>query len=82
MHDISDGFDHLIAHALSCTFKSEDVRDTSYGGLRFGSLDEVMKVNDLGCLNEGKTRILEGFENCSSGRACMARSSHKVAAFQ
>ena len=53
-HDYGDGFDHLIAHALSCTLENEDVRDMSYGGLRFGSLDEVIKVDDFGCLNEGK----------------------------
>ena len=47
-HEIGDRFDHLIAHALSFTLKSEDVRDMSYGRLRFGSLDEVIKVDDLG----------------------------------
>ena len=68
-HDLGDGFDHLIAHALSCTLESENVRDMSYGGLRFGSLDEVIKVDGLGYLNEAKTRKSWRFVGSSSGRA-------------
>ena len=78
-HDFGDGFDNLIAHALFCTLESEDVRDMSYGGLRFGSLDKVIKVADLGCLNEGKAWGLGGLEDCSSGRARRAWSSQDEA---
>ena len=68
-HDFGDRFDLLIAHALSCTLESEDVRDMSYEGLRFGSPDEVIKMDGLGCLNEAKTRRSWRFEGSSSGRA-------------
>ena len=72
----------MITHALSCTLESEDVKDMSYGGLRFGSLDEVIKVDDLGCPNEGKARGLGGLEDCSSGRARRARLSQDETARQ
>ena len=42
----------MVAHTLSCTLKSEDVSVMSYGGLRFGSLDEVIKEDDLVCLDD------------------------------
>ena len=38
-------------------------------GLCFGSLDEVIKVEDFVCLDEGKGVLMEGFEGGSSGRA-------------
>ena len=43
---IREDFEHLIAHTLSCTLKFEDV-SAIYRGLKFGSLDEVIKVEDL-----------------------------------
>ena len=46
-HAIGEDFEHLIAHALSYTLESEDVSAMEYGGLKFGSLDEVIKVEDL-----------------------------------
>ena len=46
-HEVGDGFHHLVAHALSCTLESEDMSIMGYGGLRFVSLDEVIKVEDL-----------------------------------
>ena len=46
-HDLGDGFDQLIAHVLSCIIESEDERGMRYGGLRFESLDEVIKVDGL-----------------------------------
>ena len=44
---INKEFDHLIAHALSCTLESEEVSVLDYEGLKFGSLDEVIKVEDF-----------------------------------
>ena len=40
-----------------------------YGNLYFGSLDEVIKVGDFMCLDEGKGVLMEGFEGGLSGRA-------------
>ena len=53
-HDISDSLDHLVAHALSCRIKNDDFCVKEYESICFGSLDKVIKVNDLGCL------IMEG----------------------
>ena len=40
------------------------------GSMRaYVSLDEVIKVGDLVCLDEGNGVLMEGFEACSSGRA-------------
>ena len=36
------------------TLESEDVSGIRYGGLMFESLDEVIKVYKLVCLDEGK----------------------------
>ena len=71
----------LNCHTLSCTIKDE-VCAKEYESIYFGSFDEVIKVDALGCLNEGKARRLEGLEGGSSGRACRAQSSHKTATFQ
>ena len=46
-HKIGDRFYPLIANALSCTLKSKDMSVMGYGGLSFGSLDEVIKVDGL-----------------------------------
>ena len=52
---IGEDFEHLTARAVSCTLESEDVSAIEYGGLKFGSLDKVIKVDDdLVCINEGK----------------------------
>ena len=42
----------------------------------------MIKVDDLGCLNEGKARGLEGLEDYSSGRARTAQSSQDETARQ
>ena len=75
-------FDHLVAYSSTCTFENEVVSARKYEGLCFGSLDEVIKVGDFVCLDEGKGVLMEGFESGSSGRACRARSSHKTEADQ
>ena len=54
----------MIAHALSCTVESEDVRGMSYGGLRFGSLDEVIKVDGLEWLDVSKGVLKGGGSTC------------------
>ena len=56
-HDLGDRFDHLVAHALSCTFEDDVVCAKEYGSICFGSLDEVIKVDDLGCLKRQDTKI-------------------------
>ena len=53
-HDLGDGFNPLIAHALFCTIKDEVVCAKEYGNIRFGSLDEVIKVNRLEWLDVSK----------------------------
>ena len=62
-------FDHLVAYYLACTFENEVVSSRKYEGLCFGPLDEIIKVGDLVCLDEGKEVLMEGFEAFSSGRA-------------
>ena len=81
-HDLGDGFDLLVVHALSCTIEDDVVCAKEYGSICFGSLDEVIKVDDLGCLNEAKTRKSKAQTNCSTSQASGARSSRSTAAFQ
>ena len=61
---IGEEFKHLITHALSYTLESEDVSVMGYGGLKLGSLDEVIKVEDLVCFNEGMRRLEDDFDMC------------------
>ena len=72
-HAISEDFKHLIAHALSCTLDSEDISAMEYGGLNFGSLDELIKVEDLVCFDNSKGMPKKGLLEWSSS---MARSSN------
>ena len=72
-HAIGEDFQHLIAHALSCTLESEDVSEMEYRGLKFGSLDEVIKVEDLVCFDNSKGMPKKGLLEWSSS---MARSSN------
>ena len=57
-------FEHIIAHALSCTLENEDVSAMEYWELKFGSIDEVIKVEDLMCFDVCKGVAKEA---CSSG---------------
>ena len=59
---INKEFDHLIAHALSCTLESKDVIVMGYERSKFGSLDEMIKVDDLMCLIEGKEAFKKEFK--------------------
>lgn len=50
-----------------------------YGGLKFGSLDEMIKVDDLMCLNEGKEAFKE-FKVCfergnDQGGQCLTKGA-------
>ena len=67
--NIDDDFEHLVAHAMSCTLEGGAECTMGYGVLRFGSLNEVINNDDLGCLSEGKVRSLGGFEGYSTHRA-------------
>ena len=58
-------FEHIIAHALSGTLESEDVSAMEYWELKFGSIDKVIKVEDLMCFNVCKGVVKEA---CSSGQ--------------
>lgn len=49
-NEIGDGFDHFVAHALSCTLDSEDVSVMGYGSIYFGSFNEVIHEDDWECL--------------------------------
>ena len=75
-HEVSDEFDHLIMHALSCTLESEDESFMGYGHICFGSLDQVMNDDELVCFNDGKARSLGIFEGCSTNRAKRNKSSN------
>ena len=57
-HEVNDGFDHLIMHALSCTLESEDKSVMGYGHICFGSLNEVINDVDLVCLGEDKAQVM------------------------
>ena len=48
----------------------------------FGSINEVIDEDDLECLNVEKARRMEGIEEGSTSRACMAQSSLNAAARQ
>ena len=56
-HEIGDGIDHLVAHALSCTLESEDESVMGYGSICFGSLNEVMNDDELVWLGEDKAQV-------------------------
>ena len=60
-------FDHLIVYSLACTFENEVVSKRKYEDLCFGSLDEVIKVGDFVCLDEGKGVLMKDCEACSNG---------------
>ena len=52
---------------------------TGYGGLKFGSLDEVIKVNVV-CLDEGKGMQKEGSKLCrelgiDQGSQCSSKAA-------
>ena len=68
-HAVSDGFDHLIKHALSCNFERKDESVNGYGHICFGSLDQGINHDELMCLNDGKARSLGSLEGCSTSRA-------------
>lgn len=63
-HNVGGEFDHLVAYSMACTLESEDVSAMEYGKMCFGSLDEVIKVEDLVCFNEGKRVLEDGFWMC------------------
>ena len=67
---------------MYCTLESVMECAMGYGVLRFGSLNEVINDDDLGCLSEGKARRLGGFEGCSTHRVYEARSSLNAGARQ
>ena len=67
-HD-GGGFDHLLANSLACTLEGDSVYVKGCGNLCFRSLDEVIKVGDFVCLDEGKEVLMEGFEGGLSGQA-------------
>ena len=81
-HNIDDDFEHPIDHAMPCTLESGEGCAMGYGVVRFGSLDEVIDGDDLGCLSEGKARGLRVLDGCSTYRASGARSSLNATAFQ
>ncbi|XP_057538245.1 uncharacterized protein LOC130815781 [Amaranthus tricolor] len=68
-HHNGGELDHLVAYSLACTLEGDSVCAKGYGNLYFGSLDEVIKVGDFMCLDEGKGVLMEGFEGGLSGRA-------------
>ena len=72
-------FDHLIAHALSCSHESEDVSVMSYGGLKFGLLDEMIIVNGMVYFDNNKGMPKKGLLERSSS---LARSSNATDSIQ
>ena len=62
-HNNGGDFDHLVAYSMACTLESVKVCVMEYGTISFGSLDEVIDVDDLEsigqgmkCLDQGKDR--------------------------
>ena len=57
-HNDGGEFDHLVAYSMACMIENDDECELKYKVIRFGSLDEVIKMDGLMCFNEGK-RVLE-----------------------
>ena len=60
-------FDHHVAYSLACTFENEVVSAKKYRSLCFRSINEVIDGDDLGRLNEAKTRRMGGIKESSIG---------------
>ena len=55
-------FDHLVAYSLACTIESDVVSARKYESISFGSINEVIDGDDLGWLDEAKSRGSSRFE--------------------
>ena len=55
-HNIDDDFEHLVAHAMSCTLESGVECATENRMLRFGSLDQVLNDDDVMRFMEGMVK--------------------------
>ena len=47
-------FDHLVAYSMTCTIENDDEYELKHGVIRFGSLDEMTKVDGLAWLDVSK----------------------------
>ena len=53
-HGVGGDFAHLIAYYITCILESDDVCALGYGRIKFGSLDEIIIRDHLGCFVEDK----------------------------
>ena len=63
-HNDGGELDHLVAYSMACTIENSDECEMKYRMIRFGSYDEVIKVGDFLCHDEGKRVQEEGFKVC------------------
>ena len=55
-------FDHIVAYSMACTIENDDEHELKHRVIRFGSLDEVIKVDGLMLAREchkGLARLVE-----------------------
>ena len=72
---VGDGYDHLIAHALSCTLESSVRCEMEDGEITFGSLNKVIKGVHLRYLDEGKGA--RGIFHCALNEARHKEEEHE-----
>ena len=82
-HDVGGDFDHLVAYSMVCTLENEDVNAMEYGRINFGSLDEVIKVDDLDSFYKGYRALRKGVEVCidqgkARGNKVQPRQHHRM----
>ena len=56
-HDIEDDFRHLVVYVLSCILDSDMKCAMGNGMLTFGSLNEVITIDDLKRFGQNMTRL-------------------------
>ena len=63
-YEIGNAFDHLVAHAQSCTIEDDGVCEKDYRSICFGSLNKVINDDDLECFDKGYRVLKKGVEVC------------------
>ena len=75
---VGEELDHFITHTLSCTLESEDVSVMSYGGLKFGSLDEVIIEDDMVCFGNSKGMPKKRLLEWSSSMSRLSKATYTI----
>ena len=58
-HKDEGEFYHLVSYSMACTIENNSECAMEHGSIRFGSLDEVIKMGDLMYIDEDK-EVLKG----------------------